>query len=586
MHLGVLARLTGLERDAARTLAVELIAVGLGEDMGDGHLRLDPGLPPYALGELAADEAEALRSRWAEAMGALTRYLYGEHGRDAHLASRLTLLELPNLLAMLEWLQERLVPEQVVALAAQVETLVADLGQPRALARATQVRERAAQSLDGWSHARYIGASAAINRLLETGNLPAALAASQELLTSSVVAGETAYPEASYDLAAAYSLLGRVQRSCGAAGSALEPLAEARRRFEALVEAGNTVAGRMVSLVITDTADCLLALGRLDDAAEAYEHSIMLDQHGNRVRDVAIGKAQLGTVRLLQKRFGEALDLFEEARTSFAAFGEPLRVAGVWHQIGMAYQDADQFERAEDAYRKSLAISVREEDLSSQAGTLNQLASLYQDMNRPEEAVTFLGRASDAFVQLGDKAHEGMARNNLGYVLLALGRFQDARAELERALECMAPYGHAAQSWKTWSLLHDLERATDHPAAALAARKRAIAEYMSYRRAGGDSESHQAPLFFLVAQAVQDGSEPAARERLNALLEPGDPPAFTALLRQLQAVLAGARDPALAADPELSFREAAELLLLLEALAPDVTAPGEPGEDLAPASGS
>jgi hypothetical protein len=41
---------------------------------------------------------------------------------------------------------------------------------------------------------------------------------------------------------------------------------------------------------------------------------------------------------------------------------------------------------------------------------------------------------------------------------------------------------------------------------------------------------------------------------------------FPALIRQLLAVLAGECDPALADDPELDSRNAAELQLLLEAL--------------------
>ena len=148
--------LTGLEPDAARQLAIELIEVGLGEDMGYGHLRLDPGLPPYLLGELTADEADGLRSRWAEAMAGLTGYLYQERSRTPGSPRQLTLLELPNLLAMLDWLQARWPPERVVGLAQNVERLVAELGRPQALARATRVREQAAQKLGDWSHARFL----------------------------------------------------------------------------------------------------------------------------------------------------------------------------------------------------------------------------------------------------------------------------------------------------------------------------------------------------------------------------------------------------------------------------------------------
>ena len=60
-----------------------------------------------------------------------------------------------------------------------------------------------------------------------------------------------------------------------------------------------------------------------------------------------------------------------------------------------------------------------------------------------------------------------------------------------------------------------------------------------------------------------------AEQQLNQLLESDDPPFFTALIRQLQAVLAGDRDPALAAYPELSYMGAAELRLLLERLGQD-----------------
>jgi len=40
----------------------------------------------------------------------------------------------------------------------------------------------------------------------------------------------------------------------------------------------------------------------------------------------------------------------------------------------------------------------------------------------------------------------------------------------------------------------------------------------------------------------------------------------TVTLKRLQTILEGARDPALADDPELDYRESAELLLLLERL--------------------
>jgi len=566
VHLWVLGQITGLELDAAGRLAVELIGVGLGEDMGYGHLRLDPGLPPYLLGELPEDEAEALHSRWAEAMAGLTEYLYEEWFKDARLAAQLTLLELPNLLEMIAWSLGRRAAERVVELAGQVETLVANLGRPQALARAVRVREQAARALEEWSHARYLAETAAIERMTERGDLPAAYAAIQKLLAKGLAAGEAAYPGAAYDISYAHWVLGRVLQMGGAAAAALAPLAEAQRRFQALADAGNKAAERMAGVAITETGDCLQVLGRLEEAALAYEEGGRRARAREDLRSEAVNQFQLGTVRLLQKRFSEALEIYVASREAFERLGEPRLVATAWHQIGVTHQDAGQHELAEQAYRQSLAIKVRENDIGGQASTLNQLGNLYDTMGRLEEAVTFYRQAAEAYVRLKDLANEGKDRSNLADTLIKLHRYDEARQELRRAIECKEPYGHAAEPWKTWSILEELERATGQAEAAQAARRRAIEAYLAYRRAGGVSQSNQARYFALVTQAIQEKTEESAARELNDRLTPEQPPFFVALVRQLQRVLGGERDPALAEEPELDYGNAVELRLLVEGL--------------------
>jgi tetratricopeptide (TPR) repeat protein len=568
VYLGILPVLTGLELDAARQVALELIEVGLGEEMGYGHLRLDPGLAPYLLGEMAADEEEALRSRWAEAMAQLTEYLYEEWFKDARFAAQLTLMELPNLIAMLDWLRDRWPPERVVDLADSVERLVANLGRPQALARATGVREQAAQKLSNWSHARFTAEAASLDRLLERGDLPAAHTAAQQLLARCLAAGEAAFPEAAYDLACAYLKLGRVLRMGSAAEDALAPLTEAQRRFQVLADSGNRNAERMVSVSITETGICLIGLGRLDEAAKAYEEVIRRAETIDDLRTRAVAKGQLGTVQLLQERYAEALRSYIEARDSFEALGEPRTVAGVWHQIGLVHQKAGQYERAEQAYRQSLAISVRENDLAGEAGTLIELGNVYDKIGRLEEAATFNRQAAEAFMQLGDLAGEGRARGNLSLGLIQLRRYVEARPELQRAIDCFRLYGHSVEPWKAWAALEDLERATGHAEAAQTARQQAIEAYLAYRRAGGVSQSPVAQLYALMAQAIRDGGEAEALQGLEELGSRPDTPSYLeAVIPRLQAVLGGDRDPALAEDPELDYDDAAELQLLLETLA-------------------
>src|SRR3954466_13575702 len=98
-------------------------------------------------------------------------------------------------------------------------------------------------------------------------------------------------------------LLARVLNTAGGAERALPLLDEARERFEAVEqrEPGRGAA-RMASACLMERGDCLLDLGRLDDAAAAYEEGIRRDEKQGNTRGVAVGKGQLGTVRLQQRR--------------------------------------------------------------------------------------------------------------------------------------------------------------------------------------------------------------------------------------------------------------------------------------------
>ena len=175
----------------------------------------------------------------------------------------------------------------------------------------------------------------------------------------------------------------------------------------------------------------------------------------------------------------------------------------IWHQTGMAYQEAGQPEAAEDAYRKSLAIEVRLGDVAGQASTLVQLGILYDDdLDRPEEAVVFFRQAADKYVEIRDAAKEGHARNNLAIRLHKLHRLDEARQEIHRAIECKAQFGHTAEPWKTWSILADIETDAGNPTAAAEAKSKAIASYLAYRRDGGENHTTPGRIALTVTQSL------------------------------------------------------------------------------------
>jgi len=223
---------------------------------------------------------------------------------------------------------------------------------------------------------------------------------------------------------------------------------------------------------------------------------------------------------------------------------------------------------AEDAYRRSLAIKVQLGDVAGQAATLVQLGNLYANvLHRTEEAVSFYRQAANKYVELGDPAGEGRTRNNLAETLRTLKRFEDARMEIRRAIECKEPLGHAGSVWNAWAILHDIETAAKFPVAAAEAKRRATEHYLAYRRDGGENHSAIGRISLAIAQSLLGGETTASISLLDRLsADPDLPTTLRPFIEALQAIIAGKRDPALADAPELDPIMAAEALLLIEML--------------------
>ena len=518
--MGAIGLALQLERDQLIAIVRALIGVGLAEYVEPQYLRFDPALLGVGL---STDERQAAIAAWTEAMAAEIGFLYEQQFKDANLANNLTLLELPNFLAALTYRERTDLPERAVDLATSLESLVSTLNRPRVLARVVEIRSAAAQRLPEWSHAQYLSEHASIERLIDQGRSAEAVTAAQALHLRSEATGEAAYDGAAADGAMAQFTLGRALHMSGDAESALPHLEKSRERFEQLNQP------RMATLALSGKADCLAGLGRFDEAAEVYAGVIKRYERLQDSRSAAASKGQLATVRQHQGNYPEALCLHSEARDVFESLNEPAQVARAWHQIGLVYEDTGQLGAAEHAYQRSLNIKVMIGDRAGQAATLGQLGNLYSKMGRSEDAVRLYRQAADIAVQVGDLRREGIQRNNVADELVKLRRYDEARQEVIRAIECKKPFGHVAQPWTSFAILSNLERAVGNQPAELGARTQAIAAYLAYRRDGGAAEIDTTQLVEMVKQ---------------------DP--------------AGAR--AALDDPEIHYGLAAEITLALEGL--------------------
>ena len=191
-NVATIGQVLALDRKDAIEAAAQLAGVGLAELVPPQklpYLRLHPALGPLLLSEMNEREREAAQAAWAEATAQLTGFLSQYRDKDPELAQGLTLLELPNLLASLEQLQETADPARVVDIATNIEGLIHNLGRPKALARAAGIREEAAQQLGEWSHARHLAESAEVDRLIDAGRYAEAIERAQAVVQQAKLAG-------------------------------------------------------------------------------------------------------------------------------------------------------------------------------------------------------------------------------------------------------------------------------------------------------------------------------------------------------------------------------------------------------------
>jgi tetratricopeptide (TPR) repeat protein len=241
---------------------------------------------------------------------------------------------------------------------------------------------------------------------------------------------------------------------------------------------------------------------------------------------------------------------------------------------------------AEDAYRKSLVLKVQIGNVPGQASTLNELANLYSaSYGREEEAAALYRQAADLYVRLGNMSGEGSVRHNLAATLYRLRRMDEARVEIRRAIQCNAGRGYSAEPWKTWALLTAIESDAGNADAAADARQKSVDSYLAYRRDGGENHTESGRLVAEVAEALESGDAGSAATFLESIVdEPAIPAPVRAFAGALRRVVAGDRDRGLAAHPELDYKMAAEVLLLVETLGP--AGGGGPAAGGAPAAAS
>ena len=558
-------QLNDAERDQ---LINELVEIKLAKPMPYGFLHFHPSLCPFLLNELDEATLDRIRSRWSECLRQLSEFLHKQQSEDSKLADELTLMELPNLIKSMEYVQAQKVPEVSLDRAILFEHLIAHLDKPDIIAKVKAIQVEEKNRSSEWNPERFETLRLQVEKFLGIGNLPQALSVAQVMLDKCLKSGDQIYDGADHDTAEAYVLLGRVLRMGGASENALQAINEAIKRFEQIASRKDSApAGIMTSASLAKKGECLLDLDRLDESAAAFEECIRLAEKFNSKKHAAIGKGQLGTVRLSQDRYEDAIKAHNEAREIFESLGDLDMVAVAYQQTGAVHEEIGQFEEAEQSFKKSLAIAVEQKNLLDQAKNLGRLGSFYAKVGRTDEAVSFLQQSAEKYVEINNMADEGRVRGNLSITLITLKRYEEARQEIQRAIECFKPFGHSVEPWRALDKLREIELADGNQEAAVQAREQAIQLYLAFRRDGGEDQNPGARLCTLFDDAMVSQPPEEVKKHLEEVAkDPKIPDEGKLLISKLQSVLIGSRDKELASDTNLNYIDAAEILFLLENL--------------------
>jgi tetratricopeptide (TPR) repeat protein len=566
-HLLAIAVVLGLNQEKGEhlELAKQLTSVGLAELMPYDYLCLDPALAPALLDNLSPAELKAARYTWAQESISLGTALYYQRAINGHVTATLLPLALPNLLEALEYLRTSASPEVVTEFAITIESHLRMQSRPLLLAKIARIRTEASSRLSGWTNANFSSENAKIDRLLDAYRLGDAVIAARALVRQTEAAGEHAYPEAAYDLAQSHFKLGRLLQDIGHAEEALFEQEQALRGFEQLARNGHALAATMVTACHTERGDCLRDLFRYSEAERAYEESIRQAENRGDPRQIAVAKGQLGTLRMMQGHYDKAIAAQSQAIEVFTLLGEEKLVATAWLQLGNAQVIVGQIDDAEQSFLAALQHSPHP---SIQSLALAALGNLYAEAGRLEEAVRMYRRAVNDFGKQGQGLKDIGVRSNIAQALLELRRYDEARRELQVALEKSRSFGVAAEPWDIFGLLFAVEQAAGFPSAAAAARKEALREYLAFRRGGGEC-LYNPKLFLHIIERQASGTTDDLLAELEEIQQDVNAhPDLRLLSRALVSVLRGNRDSAIAEDPDLHFLAAAELLLLLETLPP------------------
>jgi len=274
-----------------------------------------------------------------------------------------------------------------------------------------------------------------------------------------------------------------------------EALSEARSRTatspkEALsyAEVACEMAGmvgdpKLHSAVARVRGQTLRALGNHEEAIDALEAAA---QYALQAGDENLAlKSRIGVVDSLRwlERFDEAISLAHDLEEQLALRGEVVEAARVLANEGNLYHRRDDYDAAEDAYTRSLAILRGKAGPELIAQVETNLANILTHKNKVQEAVRLYEGAREVFESHDDQYSVAVVDLNLGFLRYISGEHTAAVATFERSRKAFEAAGRTVEAAKVDGDVADVYRALNLLPEALECYDRGLLVFRRYQLA-------------------------------------------------------------------------------------------------------
>ena len=181
------------------------------------------------------------------------------------------------------------------------------------------------------------------------------------------------------------------------------------------------------------------AIGRLEsDKAEGICHTVLryLESLGDSApqAQVALVYHHLGTIDQARNQYDQAEEWYRKALKINEPLGNEAESADSYQQLGSIAQSQRRYEEAEEWHRKTLEIRERLGDEAESAGECHQLGLVAEAAFEFEAALEWHHRARNAYENVGDKASAGAVYHRLGLIAQLQFDYEDATGWYQKAL--------------------------------------------------------------------------------------------------------------------------------------------------------